>query len=239
MTVSALELVLAFTACLAGTVVQGTIGFGFALISVPVLLLLEPGSVPVTPILLALPLTVTLALRDRHALDLPGALEVMVGRLPGTAAGAWVVGAAGTRLLSGLIGGLLVLAAVASTSLRAEPGRPARLLAGFVSGIMGTVAAVGGPAVALAYQTRPGAEIRATLSVTFVLGILLSLAALAIAGEPEAWHAELALVLLPAVVIGLMASRPLAGRLEGGRLRPLILLFAGGAGVAAIVRSLS
>ncbi len=235
---SALELGLVALACFSGTVVQGAIGFGFALVTVPTLLLVEPAAVPVTALLLALPLTITLAFRERKALDLRGAVEVTVGRLPGTAAGSWVVGVASTRTLSALVGGLLLAAALVSAGVRVDPGRPTRLVAGFASGVMGTVAAVGGPAVALAYQTRPGPEVRATLSVTFVLGLVLSFAALALAGEVARWQAELALVLLPAVALGLLASRRLAGRLDGGRLRPAILLFAGAAGAAAIVRSL-
>jgi len=235
---TALELALVALACFAGTLVQGAIGFGFALVAVPTLLLVEPAAVPVTALLLALPLTTTLAVREREALDLRGALEVTVGRLPGTAAGTWVVGVASARTLSAVVGGLLLVAVLVSAGFRADAGRSGRLVAGFASGIMGTIAAVGGPAVALAYQTRPGPEVRATLAVTFVLGLALSFAALAVAGEVAGWQAELALVLLPAVVLGLLASPKLAGRLDGARLRPAILLFAGAAGVAAVLRSL-
>jgi len=235
---SALELALVLVACCTGTVVQGAIGFGFALVFVPALLLVEPAAVPVTSLMLALPLTVILALRERHALDLPGAVEVTVGRLPGTAAGAWVVAVASTRVLSVVVGGLLLLAAVLSTGLRSEAGRGTRLAAGFASGLMGTVAGIGGPPVALAYQRRPGPELRATLAVTFVIGLVLSLAALAVAGEVEGWHAAFALALAPVVALGLWAGRGLSGRLDGRRLQPAILLFAGGAGLAAILRTL-
>ena len=141
-------------------------------------------------------------------------------------------------VLLALVGGLLLAAALASAGVRVEPGRGGRVVAGFVSGITGTIAGIGGPPVALAYQRRPGAEIRATLSVTFVAGLLLSLGALAVAGEIAGWQLALALALLPAVVLGLWASRAVAGRLDPRRVRPLILLFAGAAGVAAIARSL-
>jgi len=234
---SALELALVALACFSGTVVQSVIGFGFALLAVPTLLLVEPAAVPVTALLLALPLTITFALRERRSLDLRGAVEVTVGRLPGTVAGAWVVGVASTRTLSALVGGLLLIAALVSAGVRAEAGSATRLVAGFASGVMGTVAAIGGPVVALAYQTRPGPEVRATLSVTFVLGLALSFGALAVAGEVAGWQAELALVLLPAVGLGLLASVALAGRLDGARLRPAILLFAGAAGLAAVLRA--
>lgn len=225
-------------ACFTGTLIQGAIGFGFALVAVPALLLVEPGAVPVTSLVLALPIVVTMALRERRSVDVRGFAQLTAGRVPGTAAGAWVVGVAGARLLAGLIGALLLLAAALSATTRARPGNGARLAAGFVSGVMGTVASIGGPAMALAFQERPGPELRATLAVAFAVGVLLSLGALALAGEVRGWQVGLALVLAPAVVVGLWLGRRVTGRLDERWLRPAVLAFAGAAGLAAVLRAL-
>ena len=58
-----------FVTTLAATL-QATIGFGFAVLSVPVLALLEPRLVPVPQLLLIAPLALGMALRERAALQL-------------------------------------------------------------------------------------------------------------------------------------------------------------------------
>ena len=54
-----------------GTVVQGSIGFGLALVVVPTLTLLIPESLPGTVLLISLPSAVGLGLRERGAIDGP------------------------------------------------------------------------------------------------------------------------------------------------------------------------
>ena len=66
---------------------QGTIGFGFAVLSVPVMSLLDPALAPVPQLLLAIPLTLSVMWRERHAVDLRGAAWIVVGRIPGAALG--------------------------------------------------------------------------------------------------------------------------------------------------------
>ena len=48
----------------AGAVIQGSIGFGYALVAVPAMVLLLPWAVPVTPLFLALPMTLLMSVRN-------------------------------------------------------------------------------------------------------------------------------------------------------------------------------
>jgi hypothetical protein len=232
------ELLLCALAAVAGAVVQGTIGFGYALVVVPALLLVAPAAIPTTPLVVALPMVVALAVTDRRHLDRAGFARLTAGRLPGTALGAWVLAAAGPRVVSGAAGALLLLAVgasvargVSATSHRTE------VLAGFVSGIAGTVGAVGGPYLGLAYADRPGPVLRATVSAAFAVGVVLSLAAIAIAGALDGPAARLGLLLMPATFAGLAIGRRLTGRLDGRLLRPAVNGFAGVAGAFALVRA--
>ena len=63
------ELAGAMTIVLLGGMVQGAIGFGINLMVVPVLAILIPGSVPGSLILLSVPMTLTMLLREHHAID--------------------------------------------------------------------------------------------------------------------------------------------------------------------------
>ena len=233
------ELAVVLVAAFAGTVLQGSLGFGFALVAVPALLLVEPSALPVTPLLLAIPMVVTMALRERGAIDLPGFWRMTVGRVPGTVVGTWALVALGTDAATALVGTLLVAAVALSLLASAVVATPrTQLAAGFVSGVMSTTGAIGGPALGLAYQRRPGPELRSTLALAFAVGVVLSLLTLGVAGEVRGEQVVWALELLPAMALGLWVSRFTARRLDGRLLRPAVLAFAGLSGVAALVRAL-
>ena len=76
---------------------------------------------------------------------------------------------------------------------------------------------------------------RSTLAISFVLGIMMSLVGLALAGKVEGRHAVLALQLLPGMLAGLWASRWVVERLDERWLRPAVLAFAAVAGVVIVV----
>ena len=73
---------------------------------------------------------------------------------------------------------------------------------------------------------------RSTLSVSFVVGIVMSLAGLALAGKVHGWHFLLALQLLPGLLVGLWSSRWVIRYLDDRWLRPAVLTFAAVAGLA-------
>jgi uncharacterized protein len=85
------------------------------------------------------------------------------------------------------------------------------------------------------YQDRSGAELRSTLAISFVVGIIMSLVGLGLAGKVEGRHVVLALELLPGLFVGLWASQWVAKRLDERWLRPTVLMFAALAGVVIIL----
>ena len=70
----------------AGAILQGAVGFGFAVVAAPLLLLIDARLVPGPLVFAALVLVVLMALRDRRGTDLAGVGWILLGRLPGTAA---------------------------------------------------------------------------------------------------------------------------------------------------------
>lgn len=237
---SAGAMALAQAAVAAGAVVQGSVGFGFALVAVPALSLLRPEALPVTILFLALPMTSSMALRERRAIDVPGFLWITAGRVVGTAGGVSILVAVPAGSLAVLFGSLVLVAAAFSALLPGVELRGrTRLAAGVASGVMGTAGAVGGPPLALVYRDRPGPVLRSTLALSFFLGLLISLAALGIAGRIEGWQAVLALKLVPGLAAGLLASG-LTGRFLDQRwVRPAVLTFAAASGAAAVVQGLA
>lgn len=236
---STVELAVCAIAAVAGAVVQGSVGFGYALVVVPTLLLVAPEAVPVTPLTVATPMVIVQAVAERRALDAGGFARMTAGRLPGTALGAWVLTTAGPSFVAAAAGALLLTAVVASAFRGARStSRPLEVAAGFASGVAGTVGAVGGPYLGLAYADRPGPVLRATVSLAFAVGVVISLAAIALAGGIEAAPVQLGVALVPATFLGLWGGRSVVRRLDGGLLRPAVLCFAGAAGAFALLRGL-
>ena len=83
---------------------------------------------------------------------------------------------------------------------------------------------IGGPPVALVYQHARGATLRGTLASYFVIGAVMSIAALAAAGLFGRADLLLSLALVPGTVIGFAASRWTVGWVDRRATRPLVLI---------------
>ena len=222
-----------------GAAIQGAIGFGFALVAAPVMAILRPGSVPVAVICVALPMAAFMAVREGRHIDVRGFAWIVAGRVFGTVAGVFVLVTLPADDLEATIGGLILVAVVLSVAgLDVRPTPASTFGAGIVSGVMGTTAAIGGPALAIVYQGRPGAELRSTLAVSFVVGLVLSFSALLLAGEVRARSVLLGVELIPALALGLLVSPAVSRMIGTGRLRPAVLSFAGAAGAFICARAL-
>lgn len=227
---------IAFGATFIGALVQGSIGFGLNLIAVPAIAAVRPDVLPAAAILFALPMTLGSAAREWSHVDRDAILWTTLGRLPGVVVGAWLVTVLVADELALLIGGTVVFAAVISiVSPRIPIDRTTQAVAGLLGGLMGTSSSIGGPPLALLYQHESGPIMRSTLGATFLVGVVLSLAALLVAGELQARHWQFGLAMVPAVLIGLFASRYLHPFLDRGWLRPCVLIFAASAGAAVVL----
>ena len=224
---------------LVGSALQGAIGFGMGLLAAPILILLDPRFVPAPILACTMVLTLLMAYRERHAIDVRGIKWAMLGRIAGTvvAGGILAFVAADTLVL---LFGIFILAAVAMSvsGLRFQPTGPALVTAGVLSGVLGTVAAVGGPPLALLYQDAAGARIRSTISGFFVIGTIVSLAALWTVGRFGIGELRLALLMLPGMLAGLALSRRIAPYVDRGYTRPAVLSVVALTGVAIVLREL-
>ena len=158
-----------------GAAVQASIGIGLGMIASPMLLLADPGFVPAAIMLAVLPLTFTIAWVDRQHVAPRDVGFAVIGRIPGTSAGALVVASLSDGVLAVLVAGSVLLAVVASLTGRLfRPTDRALVVAGMASGFAGTTTGVGGPPMALTYQNSDPATMRATISAFFAIGSVMS-----------------------------------------------------------------
>lgn len=236
---SPVDYVILAVVVLAATAIQGSIGFGAGLVAAPVIALIAPELLPALVVMLACLVTLLVTVRDREALDLRGAAWALAGRIPGSVLGAWLAVAMSTAALSWLVAAS-VLIGVGSAYLgwRPAPTRTALVAAGSLSGVMGTATAIGGAPMAIVWQGQAPARLRATMSAFFLVGSVVSVLLLAVAGAVTATTLTAFLWLAPVVIGGFALSRWLNRFLDAGRLRLVALAASAGGAVLLILRLL-
>jgi uncharacterized protein len=232
-------LVVAGAAVLLGAAVQGSVGLGLGLVAAPVVSLLQPSLMPGSLLIATALLPVLTLTGEWRHVDYRGVSWALVGRLAGTAGGVWVVATLAPKTL-GLVVGVMVLIAVVLTAstLHVRPTPRTLSAAGVVSGVAGTATSIGGPPIALVYQHDPGPRVRASLAAYFVVGVCLSLGALAIGGQLPREQVTTGLALLPFVVVGFMLAQPLRRYVDGRWLRSALLVVVTVSGVVLVIQSL-
>lgn len=231
---------IAYAIILVGAACQSSIGMGFALITVPILLLLDPAFVPISIICSGFVLSLLIMRRDRTALDLSGIGIALAGRFTGTALAAALLLALPRETLIPVIGGLIVLGVLVSLLHTSTwTLTPVTVFgAGVVSGIMGTLAGVGGLPMGLLYQHQQGAIIRSTLAGFFAVGGVVSLVSLWLVGQFSLHELRLFGLVLPALLLGFALSRVGIRYLDQGYTRAAILWVSALSGVTVIIKSL-
>ena len=221
----------------AGALLQGTIGFGLALLAAPLLYLIDPRLVPGPLMVSSLVLTLLMARREWHAVQGRDLGWSLTGRVAGTMAAVAVLSVISAEGMDLLFGGL-VLAAVGLTAvgvtLRPTPGM--LVTAGAASGFMGTMTSIGGPPIALVYQHEAAARVRGTLSAFFVVGVVISIAALALVGRFGMLEVRLGGLLLPGTLLGFWLSQHTTPRLDDRHIRPALLAVSAGAALLVMFR---
>ena len=219
--------------------VQGSLGFGAALLAAPLLLLIHPAFAPGPIIASTFVLTLLVARRESEAIDYRSLRFIVLGRLVGVALAMLLLVRLSRTGFDVLFGGFVLLA-VAMASLRVDFGRSAAVfgLAGVASGVMGTLSSIGGPAVALVYPHDDPARFRATLSAHFIIGGVVSLAALTAIGRFGATELWLSAFLAPAAAAGFWCSRFGVRHVDAVRLRTGVLVLSSIAGAMVVLRAL-
>lgn len=233
------DLAIAMAVVAVAAAFQGVVGIGFNVMAVPILLLLNPLLAPVPNLLLGLPLVVSQLMRERGAVDRSGVTWILVGRLPGGLAGLWLLLVLDQRALDATLA-LIILSLVAlmTAGITIPRSRTTEVVAGTFSGIGGIVGAVGGPPVGLLYKDAPAPVVRSTLGVVFSIGMVISIGLRIVGGQVESTDLQVALWLLPAMVIGFRASTRVKDRVPADWIRRGILLISTAASLGLLTQAI-
>lgn len=222
-----------------GAALQGSLGFGLGLVASPILVLVDNRLVPGVVIAIGVPLSILITWRERDSLDIAPVRWSILGRFLGSFLGAFAVTALGARSLA-IAFALAILAAVAVSvaGFTVRRTTTTMLTAGFVSGASGTATSVGGPPMALVLQDSSGPELRASMSAFTAFGSVVSLVLLAALGEISDRQLGISAILIPAAVLGFIASARTNRYLDRGHTRAAVLVVAAVAALAILARNL-
>lgn len=211
-------------AVMAGALIQSTGGIGFAMFAAPIVAIVRPDMVPGPMILVGGMVSLLIAVREFRNIDVRGAAIAVGGRIPGAIVAGLVIGLL-PRTTFGIFFAVLVLAAVALSvsgwRVRATPASLA--VAGFSSGIMGTITSVGAPPMGIVMQNMHPATLRATLGAFIFGGSAVSLTVLSQAGRFGVHEIGLGLLLIVPMALGFWISTPLVRHVNARRMRSLVL----------------
>lgn len=224
------SLILSFFIILFASLVQGATAFGFALVSMPLLLLFMPTVEAVTlNLLLATPLNIFMIRDERREI----AWREVFLLLPGAAAGA----VAGMLFLKTFDGPLfksfvaasflvMALSMLAGRTWQAGPGQILRQTVGFISGVLMGSTSMGGPPVVLYLTGRQlsKSSLRGTLALFFFVGNLLALGAFVAGGLLGAGLTLRTLILAGALLPGYLIGRRLTISLSSVAFRRLVIV---------------
>lgn len=200
--------ILSLAIVIVGILVQARIGIGFALLSAPVLFIINESYMPGPILILGFLLSLISFLSEKQPLSLKLVLPAVIARFPGSWSGVIVLTYLPQWLLGIAIGISLLLASLLSYIHTSVTLTNRNLFyAGFFSGLFGTITSIGGPVMALIYQNQPPSTTRHALISFFLIGTPISILLLLLAGEIKEEAYILCLKMLPGVLIGFCLSK--------------------------------
>lgn len=203
--------------------IRSALGFGEALVAVPLLALRLPIRVAAPlAVLVSITIAVLIVAQDWRDVDARSAGWLVTATLPGIPVGLWLLTAVDGRLVKAVLA--LVIGGFAAYSLvRRGPPAPERhplpwlIGCGFCAGVLGGAYGMNGPPLAVYGSLRAWspARFRATLQAYFLPASLVGMAGYWMAGLWSATVNHAFLLALPAVVAGIVAGRIIHRRIEG------------------------
>ena len=236
---SLIELVFISVLLFASAAIQGILGLGFAVISSPILVQIEPLLVPQILSFLALPMAYRIYQREKKEVDWKPFKFLFLGRVIGGPLGLLLLINLNERLLSISVGAIVFFAGVATfNEWTLERNNQTSWIAGSLSGIFAMIAGVGGPPIAILYRGASGKEFRPSLNAVFTFGIIITLSLLFISGEIYRDHIVLILYLAIPVALGLKLSSSLFSDVSDATISKGVTYFSIISGLIVIFRNI-
>ncbi|MCF7810266.1 sulfite exporter TauE/SafE family protein [bacterium] len=224
-----------------GALTQGTTGFGFGLISIPVLIMMLP-PVMVIPILtlISLILTTIVLYETRKHIQIKRITPLIISGICGLPFGAYILKTIDPNILKIIIGFIIVafsIAQIKGYKRTVKNEGLAFLPIGFTSGLLNTSTALSGPPVILFFinQDVKKEVFRANIITYFTVVNIFSIIVLLLNGVITESVIKYSLVFLPSVLMGVTAGIKLSKKVNENVFRKIALIIVSIAGLISII----
>lgn len=185
------------------SILQMATGVTVGMIIVPFLAMISYTLIPVPIAFASLALTIMMAYKGRYHIDTKNMLEISLGMLAGILLSVFILKNIKFEHL-GLIFGVFILISV-FISIKVKSftlNKSINYSGGFIAGIMGSMAAVGGQILALLFQNHPLESLKSTLAFLYTLFSTVMLIVFFIFGEFSYTQFLSGLYMMPGFIIG-------------------------------------
>ena len=226
------------------SMVAGLCGFGFALVSVPFMMLfLSPKTVIPLITISSLALKTALLLEARRHVEWRNVASLMAPGIVGMLIGVWLLtnfGIGSLKLYIGVIITLFALASLLGLRRDFENERAATVFAGFLAGLLGGSSSIPGPPIVLFFQNQRMAKeaFRANL-IAFFLSLYLVTIPMYVLNGLITWElAKASLIFVPPILLGAGAGIRLSHRIDEALFKKIVLVLVTITGFISILTAL-
>lgn len=185
------------------SILQMATGVTVGMIIVPFLAMISYTLIPVPIAFASLALTIMMAYKGRYHIDTKNMLQISLGMLAGILLSVFILKNIKFEHL-GLIFGVFILISV-FISIKVKSftlNKSINYSGGFIAGVMGSMAAVGGQILALLFQNHPLESLKSTLAFLYTLFSTVMLIVFFIFGEFSYTQFLSGLYMMPGFIIG-------------------------------------
>lgn len=186
-----------------GSILQRAMGVTVGMIIVPFLAMISYKLVPVPIAFASLTLTIMMAYKGREHIDMENISQISFSMLAGILLSILILKNIKLEYMGLVFGVFILISVVISIKIKTfNLNTRINYAGGFIAGVMGSMAAVGGQILALLFQNHPLESLKSTLAFLYTLSSVFMLVVFYIFGEFSYNQFISGVFMMPGFIIG-------------------------------------
>lgn len=218
-----------------GSILQMATGVTAGMIIVPFLAIISYTLIPVPVAFSSLALTTMMAYKGREYIDTQNMFQISFGMLAGILLSIFVLKNIKFEHMGIVFGSFILISVFISSKIkRFTLNKSINYTGGFISGVMGSMAAVGGQVLALLFQNHPLESLKATLAFLYSLFSVVMLSIFFMFGEFSYSQFLSGLYMMPGFIIGFLVA-PIFSKHFNPKYSRIVVLFMATLGAVSLI----
>jgi uncharacterized membrane protein YfcA len=221
------------------SILQMATGVSVGMIIVPFLAMISYTLIPVPIVFASLSLTMMMAYKGRKHIDTQNMLQVSMGMLLGTFLAVYLLKTVQFDYLGLIFGIFILISVIISIKVKSFKLSPmVNYTGGFIAGLMGTMAAVGGQILALLFQNHPLESIKSTLAFLYTIFSVVMLLIFYMVGDFSPNQMISGFYMMPGFMIGFFIAPLFSGYFNSKYSKVVVLSMATFGALMLIVKTI-